>query len=99
MSNHDHLSPPADSRISLMRSDNRPARILHCDDVPEVRAHINIAFQVFFKDYELTECETGRETLREVARCTPDLLITDCCHADLNLLDTLPHLSRGTSPF
>ena len=82
------LQPP---QISLVRG-NRPARILLCDDEPTVRDCLRIFFEWTCKDYEVVECDTGHATLREIARQTPDLLITDCCHVGLSFPDTIPIL-------
>ena len=85
--------PPAPESVSLLKG-NRPARILLCDDEPCIRDCMRIIFEWTFRDYELAQCDTGHGTLREVARQTPDLLITDCCHVGLNFPDTLPILYR-----
>jgi len=83
--------PPAPESASLLKG-NRPARILLCDDEPTVRDCLRIIFEWTFRDYELAQCDTGQGTLREVARQTPDLLITDCNHVGLNFPDTIPIL-------
>jgi CheY-like chemotaxis protein len=83
--------PPAPESASLLKG-SRPARILLCDDEPTVRDCLRIIFEWTFRDYELAQCDTGHGTLREVARQTPDLLITDCNHVGLNFPDTLPIL-------
>jgi len=55
---------------------------------------MRIIFEWTFRDFELVQCDTGHGTLREVARQTPDLLITDCCHVGLSFPETLPILYR-----
>jgi CheY-like chemotaxis protein len=79
--------------VSLLKG-NRPARILLCDDEPAVRDCLRIIFEWTFRDYDLTQCDTGHGTLSEVARQRPDLLITDCCHVGLSFPETLPVLFR-----
>jgi DNA-binding NtrC family response regulator len=59
-----------------------------------VRDCMRLVFDWTFRDYELAQCDTGHGTLREVARQTPDLLITDCCHVGLSFPETLPILYR-----
>lgn len=83
--------PQAPESVSLLKG-NRPARILLCDDEPCIRDCMRIIFDWTFRDYELAQCDTGHATLREVARQTPDLLITDCNHVGLNFPDTIPIL-------
>jgi len=85
--------PPAPESVSLLKG-NRRARILVCDDEPCIRDCMRIIFECTFRDFELVQCDTGHATLREVARQTPDLLITDCCHVGLSFSETLPILYR-----
>jgi DNA-binding NtrC family response regulator len=85
--------PSPSESVSLLKG-NRPARILLCDDEPTVRDCMRLLFEWSFRDYELAQCDTGHGTLREVARQTPDLLITDCCHVGLSFPETLPILYR-----
>jgi CheY-like chemotaxis protein len=90
--------PSPSESVSLLKG-NRPARILLCDDEPTVRDCMRLLFEWSFRDYELAQCDTGHGTLREVARQTPDLLITDCCHVGLSFPDTLPILYRMQERF
>jgi len=90
--------PQAPESVSLLKG-NRPARILLCDDEPCIRDCMRIIFEWTFRDFELVHCDTGHGTLREVARQTPDLLITDCCHVGLSFPETLPILYRMQERF
>ena len=82
-----------------MRIDNRgnsgeatKVRVLVIEDDPEISAVIELAFQIYLPEAEVSIANLGREGIDAAIEYSPDLCITDLNLPDMHGLDVIQEL-------